>query len=286
MIIVIIIVAIIYFLKNIIYGLVYKYKHNLKVQNLYSFLFIYNDIFIEKDYNFLDKIKFKNSGKNEIYFDVGGNNGIYSLYLNDKHKNIEVHVFEPIVDLYKNIRWNIGKNKKKNNTYFINNIGLGNKNENLTINFMPNADGLSTIKNDVNKKRDLIIDGYCSNNSICKFFMGLMLNKDRLKILKRDIKITTLSDYLMNKNIKFIDKIKVDIEGYELEFLQGITNEDFKKIGSIVLEVENYRENYTSNIINILKKNNFTVKFNNDNKKNNWIMIYGINNNYEYEITK
>ena len=95
--------------------------------------------------------------------------------------------------------------------------------------------------------------------------MSLLLNKNRLNVNKR--------------NINFIDKIKVDIEGYELEFLQGINKKDFLKIGSFIIEVENYRNNYTINIINILESNNFSYKFSKNNKSN-WIMIYAKNNLY------
>jgi hypothetical protein len=95
--------------------------------------------------------------------------------------------------------------------------------------------------------------------------LSLLLNKNRLNVNKR--------------NINFIDKIKVDIEGYELEFLQGINKKDFLKIGSFIIEVENYRNNYTINIINILESNNFSYKFSKNNKSN-WIMIYAKNNLY------
>jgi FkbM family methyltransferase len=276
---------------NIGKAIFYKYYWNLKVQNIFSYIFVFNEIFLNKDYKYLDSINFKklNKNKKEIYFDVGGNNGLYSLYLNNKNKNIEVHVFEPIEDLYKNIKWNIKHNKKLSNTYFINNFGLGNKNEKLQINYMPNADGLSTIKNDIEVKKNHIVNGYCHDynypiiNFICKSFMSQLLNKNRLKVEKRNIKLVRFSDYVKEHKIDFIDKIKVDIEGYELEFLEGINKEDFAKIGAFVIEVENYRSNHTKNILDILQLNNFSYKLSEDknNKRNNWLMIYAKNNLYK-----
>ncbi len=285
-IIVIVLLILIYiFYKKVGKALFYKYYMNLKVQNILSYIHVFNEIFTNNDYGYLDTIHFNKNNK-EIYFDVGGNNGLYSLYLNNKYDNIEVHVFEPIKDLYENILWNINKNKKVNNNYIINNIGLGNKNENLQINFMPNADGLSTIKDDIKDKRTHLINGLCQEydypviHPICKNIVSLLLNEERLKVEKRNIKIMRFSDYLKKTNINFIDKIKVDIEGYELEFLEGIDAEDFSKIGSFVIEVENYRNDYTNKITNILKSNNFSYKFSENNNKNNWVMIYAINNNY------
>jgi FkbM family methyltransferase len=267
-------------------ALLYKYKKNLKVQNLSSYIYVYNEIFLENDYQYLDTKHFNKNNK-EIYFDVGGNNGIYSLYLNDKNDNIEVHVFEPIKDLYDNIQWNINQNKKRDNNYIINNIGLGNKNENLKINFMPNADGLSTIKDDLEDKKTNMINSKCENFNypllypLCKNIVSNLLNEERLKVEKKDIKIVRFSDYIKEHNINFVDKIKVDIEGYELEFLEGINKEDFSKIGAFVIEVENYRNDYKNKITNILKNNNFSFEYFENNDKNNWIMIYAINNLYK-----
>jgi FkbM family methyltransferase len=267
-------------------ALLYKYKKNLKVQNLSSYIYVYNEIFLENDYQYLDTKHFNKNNK-EIYFDVGGNNGIYSLYLNDKNDNIEVHVFEPIKDLYDNIQWNINQNKKRDNNYIINNIGLGNKNENLKINFMPNADGLSTIKDDLEDKKTNMIHSKCENFNypllypLCKNIVSNLLNEERLKVEKKDIKIVRFSDYIKEHNINFVDKIKVDIEGYELEFLEGINKEDFSKIGAFVIEVENYRNDYKNKITNILKNNNFSFEYFENNDKNNWIMIYAINNLYK-----
>ncbi len=284
----IIIIFIILYLIYIKVGkaLLYKYKKNLKVQNLSSYIYVYNEIFLENDYQYLDKKHFNKNNK-EIYFDVGGNNGIYSLYLNDKNNNIEVHVFEPIKDLYDNIQWNINQNKKRDNNYIINNIGLGNKNENLKINFMPNADGLSTIKDDLEDKKTNMINSKCENFNypilypLCKNIVSNLLNEERLKVEKKDIKIVRFSDYIKEHNINFVDKIKVDIEGYELEFLEGINKEDFSKIGAFVIEVENYRNDYKNKITNILKNNNFSFEYFENNDKNNWIMIYAINNLYK-----
>ncbi len=284
----IIIIFIILYLIYIKVGkaLLYKYKKNLKVQNLSSYIYVYNEIFLENDYQYLDTKHFNKNNK-EIYFDVGGNNGIYSLYLNDKNDNIEVHVFEPIKDLYDNIQWNINQNKKRDNNYIINNIGLGNKNENLKINFMPNADGLSTIKDDLEDKKTNMINSKCENFNypilypLCKNIVSNLLNEERLKVEKKDIKIVRFSDYIKEHNINFVDKIKVDIEGYELEFLEGINKEDFSKIGAFVIEVENYRNDYKNKITNILKNNNFSFEYFENNDKNNWIMIYAINNLYK-----
>ena len=75
------------------------------------------------------------------------------MCLNENNKNIEVHVFEPIYDLYQNIVWNINQTKKESNKFIINNLGSDDTKQELYINYLSNADGLSTIKNDLVYKK-------------------------------------------------------------------------------------------------------------------------------------
>jgi 31-O-methyltransferase len=250
-------------------ALYYKFKNNLKVKGIGNYIWIYNEIFINKDYKFLD-----NNKENMIYFDIGGNNGIYSLYLNENNKNIEVHVFEPINELYQNIVWNINQTKKDCNNFIINNFGLGEIKKEVEINYFKDANGLSTIKNDMEHKKKAIINynfkGIPLIENISKFIV------DNLKSEKRKINIDTLNNYILEKKINRIDCMKIDVEGYELEVLQGISNDNFKKIKKILIEVENYRKNYTKQILDILDNNNFSYKVTQSDK--DWCYIYAINN--------
>jgi hypothetical protein len=77
--IIIIIVTLIFILMYRYFGnaLYYKFKNNLKIKGIGNYIWVYDEIFIKKDYKFLDDDK-----ENMVYFDIGGNNGIYSLYLN------------------------------------------------------------------------------------------------------------------------------------------------------------------------------------------------------------
>jgi len=257
-------------------ALIYKKINNLKINGLLNYIYVFNEIFVNEDYKFLNK-------KNIIYFDVGGNNGLYSLYLNENNENIQVHVFEPVNELYQNIVWNINQTKKTNNKFFINNIGLGEVKKEIEINYFPNADALSTIKNDLIEKKKAITNQKCKLvknipiiNTLCKNLMKKIIDNNNFNSEKRKIKIDTLNNYILNKNITRIDIMKIDVEGYELEVLYGINSENFKKIKTIFIEIENYRENYKNQIINILSKNNFNYKIigNSD-----WIDLIATNKN-------
>ena len=88
--------------------------------------------------------------------DVGANIGLFNLYVNSKAKNLNVYSFEPVPQLYNYLKNNTSKYK---NTICINK-GLGYKNETVTINYLKNASGMSSINefdNDKIKAHVLII---------------------------------------------------------------------------------------------------------------------------------
>jgi FkbM family methyltransferase len=102
--------------------------------------------------------------------------------------NGEVHYFDPVNEFIENL-----KNKQKlNKKSFYNNFGLGNENNQLY--YYPTYESF-----------------YNRINS-CK------ISDDSNKIL---LEIKIGKDYVINNNIKTIDFLKIDTEGYELNVLQG-----------------------------------------------------------------
>ena len=92
--------------------------------------------------------------------------------------------------------------------------------------------------------------------------MNPFQNKSITKPIK--IKITTLGNFIETQDIKSIDLLKIDTEGYELKVIEGLGKE-IKKIKYIHFEhhfddmiIKNYN---LSNIHDYLKKNNFKKIF-------------------------
>ena len=194
-----------YFYIHFGQALIYKEINNLKINGLLNYIYVFNEIFVDEEYKFSNK-------ENLIYFDVGGNNGLYSLYLNENNENIQVHVFEPVNELYQNIIWNINQTKKNNNKIFINNIGLGEVKKEIDINYFPNADALSTIKNDLLEKKEAVINQKCRHvnnipiiNTICKNLMEKISYSNNFNPEKRKIKIDTINNYISEKNMTPLD---------------------------------------------------------------------------------
>lgn len=127
-----------------------------------------------------------------IFFDIGANVGIYSLLLNKKYKNCEVHAFEPGLSTFKELSNNIKLNSSKN--IVANNIGLSNEKGEKEFYFCDNLITASSLSDTVK--------GVKKTKIICKF--------------------DTLDNYC--KNMIHPDFIKCDVEGAELLVLKGGIN--------------------------------------------------------------
>ena len=222
----------------------YILTNNIKYgESIINFGYIYREIFNDGDYDLNLNLD------NKIIFDIGTNMGIFGMWINDKYKNSTIHCFEPIDTLYKIAKHNINYTNNKNNKFIINNIGLYNESKTDIINYYPNANGLSTIKNDMDDK-------------VNKFDVGFIKSiiKNRLSnVEKKEIKLVTMKEYIDFFNIKHIDFCKIDVEGVEKEIIEGFY-EYIDIVDIFVIEVENYRLNNTNNILKYLGNFDITIK--------------------------
>jgi hypothetical protein len=121
---------ILYYIYIILYVIYFIKTKNLKIgEGFINFAYIFKEIYINGDYNIGLNLN------NCTVFDVGGNMGLFSLWINDHYSNMNVYVFEPIPATYKLCLHNITTNKKSNNNFTINNFGLSNKNEIVKMNY-------------------------------------------------------------------------------------------------------------------------------------------------------
>lgn len=237
-------------------SLYFKLKNNLEVKGgLFNYMYIYKEIFKDNCYNF--KLDLNNS----TILDIGTNIGLFSLWLNDNFKNLNVHCFEPIPELFNAANNNLSKLKKNNNNFYLNKYGLSDKKETKYINYYPYMSGLSTTCDDFDRKLDAL-----GEKSIVEkvFIKNTTKKKEVLKI-----KLDKIKNYIKNNNIDNIKLCKIDVECSELKIMLGF-EEYINKVEYYIIEVENFRENYLNSIKKLLK--NYTLQIDYSNK--NWVMIF------------
>ena len=169
-----------------------------------------------------------------IIFDVGANIGDTALrFAKLTGETGQVYSFEPDSVNYKKLRLNIENNSFKNiHTY---NIGLGSKNS---------IEKLYRV-NPENKGMNRIMT---SENSSSEF---------------TEINIRTIDDIVNESSIKRVDLLKIDVEGFEFEVLNGAKTilQKFKPVLFIEIDEQNLKQNNTTpkNLFNFLISAGYTI---------------------------
>lgn len=142
-----------------------------------------------------------NNKPDPIFLDIGANTGVYSIFMSKFCK--EVHAFEPAEKAIEALKTNIKINNIKN--IFIHNIGLGERTGRLNL---------------------LVPLRYGTGNSSFVYNGPQNTESVEVDVVKGDEAVKKL-------NLKKIDLIKIDVEGFEKDVLAGL-KETIKKYHPII----------------------------------------------------
>ena len=164
-----------------------------------------------------------------VIFDVGAHIGNFSLASNVFYKNSQIYSFEPV----KNTFDILSKNTSEYENMKIFNIAIGEENKKDVIFF-----------SDLEKDRS-------------SFFKDNIINQENLKT--QEIEIKTLSSITKENNISYIDILKIDVEGFEYEAIEG-ASDILNRVKFIIIEnhLKDHPHNF-SKITKILLDNNFIL---------------------------
>lgn len=167
-------------------------------------------------------------------FDVGANRGQVSLYFQKNFSQAQIFAFEPV----KNTFLKLEENTKDFNKIKCFQLAFGNTNESKTI----------------------FLNNNSEKNSLVDSLQNQMDNKNNAeKILLRK-----LDDFCEEEKVDYIDILKMDTEGFELEVLNGACNLlENRKISFIISEAgfspADNRHTFFSNLFEKLYKQGFRV---------------------------
>ena len=185
----------------------------------------------ESDFEFF---KFVNKKQTELFLDVGANDGISALTFRLYNQDYKILSIEP--DSKHNRALNNIKRKDKN--FEFQNIGLGNKNETKKL-YIPECNGVY-----IGQLASLIKDE--AFNNVPKIISQKNISS-KVKIIEKNIEIKTIDSMNLQPEI-----IKIDVEGFESQVLEGgietikkkkpflmieINDVSVKKVCSILLEL-------------------------------------------------
>ncbi len=219
------------------------------IKILLFFLGIFDFFHKKKIKNFLIKNKITNFN---MIFDIGGHKGeTISFFL--KNFNVDKIIsFEPSPINFEKLKINTLQFKKryKKTQIFIENFGIGQKEEKLKL--KQHSESSSSTINDFN----------IESNYLKKKNKFLNLKNNFFKEV--DINVITLEDYINKNDIQKIDILKIDTEGYEFDVLKGLKDK-LGLVGFLMFEHhydDMLKKKYTfQDINNLLKKYNFKKIF-------------------------
>lgn len=131
-----------------------------------------------------------------VVFDVGANIGEYATYALSVAPNIEIHCFEPAFETFKRLQQ--AHREKANIT--LNNFGLS----------------------DITGRAQMKIFGETYGiNSLYERRSSRAVQPAYENYQEQEVVLETFDKYVAEKNISYIDFLKIDVEGHELKVLQG-----------------------------------------------------------------
>ena len=188
-----------------------------------------------------------------VFFDVGGHHGETTIWFSKFFKIKKIYIFEPNFDSFNILKKKISKINKKF-TIKIYNFALGNENKEADLKQM--IESSSSTFHDLDENSQY----YKRKKKILTlFFDKKLFNEKRAQIVN-------FVDFIKEEKVDYIDLLKIDTEGYELNVLKGL-NDSIKKTKLIYFEHHfdlMIKKGYKFNDINqLLMQNGFKQVFKN-----------------------
>lgn len=186
-----------------------------------------------KKFNSEKTLKYLIKSKSPIIFDVGANNGSSLVIFKNYWPTSDVHCFEPQKECWPDLE-KCAKNYDFGNIY-INKFAVGHKNIKSAKFYSHDLNtGISGFNKINLKSSDSIqLDKIKDNDDLLSSYAGTLNHE-------REVNIMPIKEYLKNhKDIKKIDLLKIDTQGFEPEVLEGF-GKDLSKVHVISTELMFY----------------------------------------------
>ena len=187
--------------------------------------YIYDEIFVSQIY-YHPSMRMP---RHPVVMDVGANIGIYSIWAHRRYQPRAIYCYEASPQTFAYLQDNTGRVVDSE----ITTIGAFNRaiartsGQKLVLHQSPLISGISTLLDE------------------SKIGWVRELSASR-ELVTHDVVTSTVSDEIVANEIGNVDLLKIDVEGYFMEVLGGISDVDFRRIGNLVIEIDYADEVATS----------------------------------------
>lgn len=203
----------------------------------------------------------------DTVFDVGANIGLFTLLVYQLcNKNVNIYAFEPIPVIFEVLQANTQRFDPKQLMVFP--YGLSQESKTMTFAYYPNATLTSRVypgisKEELDQLKERILHNLKDAPPFISwlrwfppFLRSLILDKKLNTAFQLEqviCQLRTISEIVLEHDVKQIDLLKVDVEKSELDVLLGIEKQDWQKIKQVVVEVHDL-DNRVEKITALLKE--------------------------------
>ncbi|WP_437760882.1 FkbM family methyltransferase [Sorangium sp. So ce1389] len=173
-------------------------------------------------------------------FDVGGNIGLFTLFVHTEAPDARIFTFEPAPPLFDLLRRNVAEHRVRAELF---NVGISDREREAPFTFYPRSSGMSSFHADEAEEKHVLRTLIANQQRLGMAGMDQILPHSeellgvRFEATTFTARLRRLSDVIRETGVERIDLLKVDVQKSELEVLEGLDEGDWPRIAQIVLEV-------------------------------------------------
>jgi len=204
--------------------------------NSYEIQFLHEEIFSERMYE-RNGITVR---EGDCVLDVGAHVGLYSLYLSQRYRDLELYAIEPVPAHYTALLGNAERHFPLARCIP---AALAERDRRVLLSWFPQLGSFSTRHPHIADLRDDVrthcaLSDYSVLGPLARQTPGMfdLWTKSLFEPVQIEVEATTLSSILATEGIGRVDLLKMDVEGSEVHVLRGIAARDWKRIRQMVVK--------------------------------------------------
>jgi FkbM family methyltransferase len=219
--------------------------------------FLYREIFVHRVY-----------ARNGIVLppgahvvDVGGNIGMFSLFVKLECPTAHVYLFEPARELFRLAQLNL---QRFDGVRFFP-VGLSDEEKSTEFTYYPGYSIMSGFHAAFDQDREVLAQGVKNQlqaaakqrTAVSQKMVDALVGKKLDGAEHYACPMVSLSSVISSERIPVVDLLKIDAEKCELEILAGVNADDWSKIRQVVVEAHD--RSMATELLRVLERNGFDV---------------------------
>lgn len=200
-------------------------------------------------------------GDGDCVFDVGGNIGLFTLFVHSLGHRVDSYTFEPAPRVYEILRFNASRYAPRAKLF---NYGISDRPGEAEFTFYPNSPGMSTFHPRLEDERETLLaimenqlrEGMEGMERVMRHADDLLEERFRSETFRCALR--PLSQVIYENRVERIDLLKVDCQKSEIQVLEGIEAADWPRVRQVVLEVHDL-DGALSRVAGLLDDRGFQV---------------------------